>query len=186
MDTTTTVIVVGVAIVAVLVVAALWMWMSNRRQDKRLQETFGTEYDAAYARTGDPKAAKQELKERQERVSNYELKPLTSEQRMSFMSEWRGMQASFVDHPGTAVNRADLLLTEVMRARGYESSAIDQDQRIADVSVGHGDEATAFREAARIAALNRQNRATTEDLRRAIKDYGVVFESLLNERQPVG
>ena len=51
-------------------------------------------------------------------------------------------------------------------------------------SVGHGEEAAAFREAAEISRLNRDGRATTEDLRRAIKDYEVVFDSLLNERQP--
>ena len=71
-----------------------------------------------------------------------------------------------------------------MRARGYETGQLNQDERIADVSVGHGEEAGAYRDAARIAALNREGKATTEDLRRAIKAYGVVFEALLYERQP--
>ena len=57
----------------------------------------------------------------------------------------------------------------------------DPNARLEDVSVGHGDEAVAFREANRVAALNREGKATTEDLRRAIKDYGTVFESLLDE-----
>ncbi len=182
MDNTTLIIIGAVVLALVVVALAVWAW-DRRRQDKRLQETFGTEYDTTYARAVDSKAARQELKSRQDRVKNYELHPITSDQRMAFLAEWQGMQASFVDHPGTAVNRADLLLSEVMRARGYESSDADQEDRIADVSVGHGDEAAAYREAAHIAALNRQGKATTEDLRRAIKDYGVVFDSLLNERQ---
>ncbi|MEO8539301.1 MAG: hypothetical protein ABI577_06130 [bacterium] len=181
----TMMIIIGAAVVVAVIVAIASIAMSRKRTDKHLQETFGTEYDETYARAVDRKSAKQELKAREERVSGYELKPISSEQRMTFLSEWQSMQASFVDHPGTAVNRADLLLAEVMRARGYESSMLDQNERIADVSVGHGDEAASYREAVRVATLNREGKATTEDLRRAIKDYAVVFESLLNERQPV-
>lgn len=180
----TTLIIIGVAVIVVAVALALIYWsFDRRRQDKHLRETFGSEYDAAYATSDDRKAARKELKAREERVKEYELQPISGDQRMAFLSEWQTMQASFVDHPGTAVNRADQLLSEVMRARGYESGMGDAGERIADVSVGHGDEAAAFREAAEIAKLNRQGRATTEDLRRAIKDYGVVFDSLLNERQ---
>ena len=181
----TMLIIIGLAAVILVVAAIAYLAWNRRGQEKHLQSTFGAEYDTTYARAVDRKAAREELKAREERVSNYELKPISSEQRMTFLSEWQSMQASFVDHPGTAVNRADLLLSEVMRARGYESSVGDLDERIADVSVGHGEEAAAYREAAHIAALNRQGKATTEDLRRAIKDYAVVFESLLNERQPV-
>lgn len=180
----TTLIIIGAAVVALAIVLALVFWIvDRRRQDKHLRETFGSEYDATYASADDRKAALKELKTREDRVKQYELQPISGEQRMTFLSEWQTMRASFVDHPGTAVNRADQLLAEVMRARGYESSMGDPGDRIADVSVGHGDEAAAFREAAEIATLNRQGRATTEDLRRAIKDYGVVFDSLLNERQ---
>ena len=180
----TTLIIIGVVVVAVAIVLALIYWaVDRRRQEKHLRETFGSEYDTAYTSADDRKAARKELKAREERVKQYELQPISGEQRMTFLSEWQSMQASFVDHPGTAVSRADQLLAEVMRARGYESSMGDPGDRIADVSVGHGDEAAAFREAAEIAQLNRQGRATTEDLRRAIKDYGVVFDSLLNERQ---
>lgn len=179
----TTLIIIGVAVIAVAFVAIVLWAVARSRQEKHLKETFGTEYDATYADAVDRKAAKQELKAREERVKHYDLQPISGEQRLAFLSEWQNMQASFVEHPGTAVNRADQLLAEVMRARGYESSMGDPGERIADVSVGHGDEAGAFREAAEIAKLNRQGRATTEDLRRAIQDYGVVFDSLLNERQ---
>lgn len=180
----TMLIIVGAGILAVVVIAIAAFTISRRRQEDHLQQTFGAEYDATYARAVDRKAAREELKSREERVGKYELKEIPGEQRMAFIADWQSMQASFVDHPGTAVNRADLLLAEVMRARGYETGQLNQDERIADVSVGHGEEAGAYRDAARIAALNREGKATTEDLRRAIKAYGVVFEALLYERQP--
>lgn len=180
----TTLIIIGAAVIVVAVALALVFWVvDRRRQDRHLRETFGSEYDAAYASADDRNSARKQLQAREDRVKQYELQPISGEQRMTFLSEWQTMQASFVEHPGTAVNRADQLLAEVMRARGYESSMGDPGERIADVSVGHGDEAAAFREAAEIAKLNRQGRATTEDLRRAIQDYGVVFDSLLNERR---
>jgi hypothetical protein len=160
--------------------------MSSRRREKHLQETFGTEYDQTYASAVDRKEARQNLRDREKRVSSYDLRELEPEQRRTFMTEWQSMQATFVDDPIKAVSRADNLLSEVMQARGYETDLNDPDARIEDVSVGHGDEARAFRDANRVAALNRVGRATTEDLRRAIKDYGTVFDALLNERQVVG
>ena len=172
--------IIAVVVVAVVLIAVI-MWM-KRREQNNLKETFGTEYDQTYAGAVDSKTAKAELKARQERVASYQLKELEPEQRRAFLAEWQSMQAMFVDDPNKAISRADVLLSDVMRARGYESDLSDEDARIGDVSVGHGEEAASFREAARVAKLNRDGRATTEDLRRAIKDYGVVFDSLLNEK----
>ncbi len=182
----TTLILIGLGVLVVVIAAVAFFAVSRKRQEKHLQSTFGNEYDTTYATAVDRKAAKQDLKAREERVASYELKPIPAEQRMSFLSQWQGMQASFVDDPGGAIKHADGLLSDVMTARGYPARNANEEDRIGDVSVGHGDEATAYREAARVAALNRDGRATTEELRRAIKDYGVVFESLLNEKQPVG
>ena len=185
MDTTTFIISgVAIVVVALAVVTGLMVW-SRKRDESRLQETFGTEYDETYASAVDRKAAREDLKARRERVESYDLRPLSTEQRHRFAAEWQSMQATFVDDPVKAVSRADGLLSQVMQARGYETDLRDESARIEDVSVGHGDEAAAFREASRVAALNRDGRATTEDLRRAIKDYAVVFDSLLTERQPV-
>lgn len=184
MDSTAwTIVIVVAAIVVIALAVILWMSMRRKNEQKRLQSTFGREYDETYARTGDEKAARQELKARAERVEKYELRPLENDQRRRFIMEWETMQSSFVDDPANAVSKADVLLADVMRARGYQTDRGDQAARIEDVSVGHGEEAAAFREAAEISRLNRDGRATTEDLRRAIKDYAVVFDSLLNEKQ---
>jgi hypothetical protein len=177
--------IIGAAIVVVALLVVLGMSWRNKRENEHMRATFGSEYDDTYARAMDRKAARENLKQREQRVGSYELRPLEPEQRRAFMAEWQAMQASFVDDPNSAVSRADVLLADVMRARGYQSDLADQQQRIEDVSVGHGDEAAAFREASRIGALNRQGKATTEDLRKAIRSYAIVFESLLNERQTV-
>ena len=183
MDSTTLYIIGGAVLVLGAILLVVGMTYKSKRDQTHLKDTFGSEYDDTYARAVDRKAAKQNLKEREERVSSYELRPLEPEQRRSFVAEWQSMQATFVDDPNRAVSRADVLLADVMRARGYGSDVADQQQRIEDVSVGHGDEAQSFREATRIAALNRAGRATTEDLRRAIQHYATVFDSLLNERE---
>lgn len=185
MDTMLLVIIGAAAVVIAALAVILAVNANKKRERKHLQETFGSEYDQTYATAVDRKAAVNDLKAREERVSRYELKPLEPEQRRAFFTEWQSMQATFVDDPTRAISRADVLLAEVMRARGYETDLANQAERIEDVSVGHGDEAAAFRNAARVSALNRDGKATTEDLRRAIKDYGMVFDSLLNEKQPV-
>jgi hypothetical protein len=183
MDTTTWIVIGAAVLVVGVLLVVLGMSYRSKREQSHLRETFGTEYDDTYARAMDRKAARGNLKEREERVSSYDLRALTPEERRGFLVEWQAMQATFVDDPNRAVGKADVLLAEVMRARGYGSDLADQQQRIEDVSVGHGDEAQAFREATRIAALNRAGRATTEDLRRAIQHYATVFDSLLNEAE---
>ena len=185
MDTTTLVIIGVIAAVAVVLLVVVGLTYRRKREQDHLKSTFGREYDDTYARAMDRSSAKQNLKEREERVSSYDLRELDPAQRRAFIAEWQSMQATFVDDPVRAVSRADTLLGDVMRARGYGSDLADQQQRIEDVSVGHGDEANAFREATRIGALNRAGRASTEDLRKAIQYYATVFDSLLNERQPV-
>ena len=52
MDSTawTIVIIAAVVVVALIVIAALWMNQRNQNERRRLQSTFGSEYDEAYAR----------------------------------------------------------------------------------------------------------------------------------------
>jgi len=180
MDTTVVILIVGVAAVAMLFAAGFVMWR-NKREETHLVDTFGDEYKREIA-NADKDAARAELRTREERVKNYDLRELTADERRAFAGRWDRTQAEFVDSPSGAVTSADDLLTEVMQARGYQTDGGSVEARIADVSVGHADEAAAFREAVQIAALNRSGNATTEDLRRAMKDYRVVFTSLLDER----
>ena len=177
MDTTTIIAIVLIASgVAILLTLALLYF--KRRKSSELESRYGTEYERAVKMRG-RRRAEAELSEREQRVSRYEIRGLEPRERAQFADRWTAVQAEFVDAPRTAVQHADVLLQEVMLARGYPIA--DFDQRAADLSVEYGDLVRNYRSAQ---ALNqRAATANTEDLRRAMLLYRTMFENLLKVEQ---
>jgi len=105
------------------------------------------------------------------------MRNLTAEERERFVTEWRLVQARFVDDPKGAVTDADDLVARLMQSRGYPMS--DFEQRAADISVDHPRVVDNYRAAHQIALRQRQGQATTEDLRNAIIYYRSLFDELL-------
>jgi hypothetical protein len=173
MDTTTIIAIVVIAAV-VVVLAALAMMFLKRRKASDLESRYGTEYQRAVKMRGRRKA-EAELSERESRVSGYDIRGLEPAERTRFTERWNGVQAEFVDAPRTAVQHADVLLQEVMVARGYPTA--DFEQRAADLSVEYGDLVRNYRNAQGIS--QRASTASTEDLRRAMLLYRTMFEKLL-------
>src|SRR5688500_3725467 len=122
-----------VAILVVIVLLALLAFFAGRqRRSRRLQDTFGPEYERTVSQTGDRRAAEAELRERTERRAELNIIPLEPEARSRYIEAWRNTQAQFVDEPVEATREADRLLTSVMRDRGYPVD--DFEQRAADLS----------------------------------------------------
>src|SRR5215216_4008928 len=170
-----------IAIVVVLVLLALLAFFAGRqRRSRRLQDTFGPEYDRTVTQTGDRRAAEAELRERTERRERFDIVPLEPEARARYIEAWRNTQAQFVDEPVVATREADRLITSVMRDRGYPVD--DFEQRAADISVDHPQVVDDYRAAHAIAARNDRSEATTEDLRQALVHYRSLFEELLEDR----
>jgi hypothetical protein len=174
-----TVLIIIIAVVALLVVAGgvVAFAMQQNKKRRELREGFGPEYHETLSRTGDRSAAEKELKERQKRVSSFDLKPLSRDDATRFSSQWQETQARFVDDPKAAIGDADRLVQEVMQARGYPTS--DFDQRAADVSVDHPQMVQNYRQAHTIAEANERGDASTEDLRQAVVHYRSLFDDLL-------
>jgi hypothetical protein len=174
-----TIFVIIIAIVALLVIAGGVAFFAMRQDKKRreLREGFGPEYHETLSRTGDRSQAEKELKERQKRVSGFDLKPLMAADAARFSEQWRQTQERFVDDPKAAISDADRLVQEVMQARGYPMS--DFDQRAADVSVDHPEVVQNYRRAHQIAQSNEREEASTEDLRQAVVHYRSLFVDLL-------
>jgi hypothetical protein len=173
-----------VVILVVLVLLALLAFFAGRqRRSRKLQDTFGPEYDRTVAQARDRRTAEAELRERTERRQKFEIVPLEPEARARYIEAWRNTQAQFVDEPVEATREADRLITSVMRDRGYP---IDEfDQRAADLSVDHPQVVDDYRAAHAIALANDRSEATTEDLRQALVHYRSLFEELLEDR-PAG
>jgi len=170
-------------LVALVVVGGVaWYFVGQRRRTEALHARYGPEYSRTIRETdGDLRKAEEELIKRKERVDHLEIRPLLAEQREQFLTRWRSVQAMFVDDPGGAVGRANDLVEEAMKTRGYPVA--DFEQRAADISVHHAVVVDNYRAACEIASRQRQNAATTEDLRNAMVHYRALFEDLLEDRE---
>jgi hypothetical protein len=170
--------IIAVLALVVLVLVGVWVWIASRRRSERLQRRFGPEYDRTVETSGSRRSAESELVAREERRGKLDIRPLEPEKRDDFVRQWRDTQARFVDEPGPAVEEADRLVAEVMRARGYPVE--DFEQREADISVDHASVVDNYRAAHGISLANRHGEANTEDLRQAMVHYRSLFEELLD------
>ncbi|MGE5099937.1 MAG: hypothetical protein ACM3SX_08120 [Deltaproteobacteria bacterium] len=173
--------IVGIIVALIVIGVGAWYVGVQRRRTHDLQAQYGPEYSRTVSQIGDQRRAEHELVKRQERVDALEIRPLSAEQRGQFTQQWRSVQAMFVDDPRGAVTRADGLVEEVMKTRGYPVS--DFDQRAADLSVHHGRVVQNYRAAREIAIRHRRGMATTEDLRQAMVYYRELFQDLLEDRE---
>jgi hypothetical protein len=172
-------VIVGIALIALVGAWAL----SRELRSRRLKQRFGPEYDRTIARaSGDRGRAESALGERVSRHDELELRPLSSAARETYRQEWEQVQAQFVDQPGTAVERAQSLLDEVMTQRGYPAGE-DFEERVDLVSVDHPDVVEQYRLAHR---LHRESGDTgdpalsTEERRQALVHYRALFADLLD------
>ena len=166
-----------VLIIVVLVVIAAIVYGVQAGRRKRLQSTFGPEYDRAVADTGSRTEAEKELRERERRHSELELKPLSPQSQAKYAADWEEVQIQFVDNPSEAVGTADELVTRLIAERGYPTR--DYEDRLADLSVEHASTLQHYRDAHEISERSRAGEASTEDLRQALVHYRALFADLL-------
>ena len=110
------------------------------------------------------------------------LEPLfRSDRSEELHARWQELQARFVDDPSRSVAKADSLIQNVMRDRGYPVD--DFDTRAADLSVDHPDVVENYRAGHGIAVAHERGKATTEELRKAVQHYRALFDELVEARQ---
>lgn len=168
--------VVVIVIAAIVVLLGVVWFAIRKRRTEALRRRFGPEYERIALEHG-ARRADTILAERERRVEKFPLRRLSADERERFISEWRAVQAHFVDDPAGAVTDADLLVGRLMEARGYQLG--DFEQRAADISVDHPRVVENYRAAHEIALRHRSGEATTEDLRTAMIYYRTLFDDLL-------
>jgi hypothetical protein len=112
-------------------------------------------------------------------VEKLQIRKLSNEEQTRFAESWRKEQAHFVDGPRSAVENADRLVGEAMKARGYPVGEFEA--RAADLSVDHPRVIENYRIAHEIALRDSRGEASTEDLRKAMVCYRALVEDLLEE-----
>jgi hypothetical protein len=171
-------------VVAVIVVAALVIGVLAVMRRRRLQHRFGPEYGRVVGERDSKLKAESELAERERRVRDLDIQPLTDPARASYSAQWAALQERFVDAPADAVTGCQLLVAAVMTDRGYPTE--HQDQVLADLSVEHSGTLDHYRAAEQISASAASGTASTEDLRLAMIHYRALFSDLLGDPADTG
>jgi hypothetical protein len=172
-STITIVAIVAAVIVAGALVAGLLAVMRRRR----LQQRFGSEYGRLAGERDSKRKAEAELTQRERRVRDLDIRPLTDAARAGYADQWAGIQERFVDAPADAVAGSQLLVAAVMTERGYPVQ--EPDQVLADLSVGHASVLDSYRAAEEVSRSAASGTASTEDLRQAMIHYRALFADLL-------
>jgi len=168
---------VAIAAGAAVIVLALIGWaIASKRRSDHLKGRFGDEYQRVVTTDG-RRTGEAELREREKKVQNLTIRPLSTAEAQRFAQLWTETQARFVDQPGGALADADRLVGDVMVARGYPVE--DFEARAADVSVDHPNLVDHYRTAHGVAERHTIGQATTEEMRQAMIHYRALFSELL-------
>lgn len=173
----TSTIVAIVVVIVVLAAAALIVLPLLRRQ--RLRGKFGPEYDRTIEQHDSRAEAERELRDRERRHAELELRPLPAGARAAYAERWSSVQARFVDEPQGALDDADRLVAELMAERGYPVT--DHEDRAAMLSVDHPQAIDSYRSAYDTRQRAGSADATTEQLREAMVQYRTLFTELLGD-----
>jgi hypothetical protein len=181
MDTNTTTLIL-VAVGFLVIGGLLAMAVTRFQRSRRLRERFGPEYERVINEAGDKRKEESELEARLAHVEALDIRPLTAEEINRFSLDWQSTQAEFVDEPLDAVRKADQLIREVMKNRGYPVE--DFEQRAADISVDYPDLVTDYRGLHMIAIKEADDEVSTEEMRQAMVHGRALFEELVRKETP--
>lgn len=109
-------------------------------------------------------------------IPDYQLRPLRGDVANQLQGRWETLQQDFVDAPADTLRRADALLAEVMRERGYP--AVDADGRARLLRDHEPAHATRYDQLRRALAEEGQD-WDTEQRRQALLQARTLFDALL-------
>ena len=179
MNITNTTQLVLVAVIFLVIGVVIAMAVTRAQRTKRLRERFGPEYERAVNEMGDKRQAEDELDARLAHVNTLKIRALTAEEVNRYALEWQKTQTEFVDEPLTALQKADRLIREVMKTRGYPVE--DFEQRAADISVDYPELVTDYRGLHLIAIKEKDEEVSTEEMRQAMVHGRALFENLISQ-----
>lgn len=110
-------------------------------------------------------------------IPDYELHPVRNEVANQLHGRWETLQQDFVDAPADTLRRADALLAEAMRERGYP--AVDADgraQMLRDHEPAHASRYDQLRR-----AVEQDGNSSTEERRQALLQARTLFDALLRD-----
>jgi hypothetical protein len=173
-------VLVAIVVVVVVLLTVTGVLLARKRRSRQLKEGFGPEYERTIEVRGDRGAGERELRERQQRHKQFEIRTLEPTVREAYRARWLSTQRRFVDEPVAAVAEADMLVAQVMHDRGYPV-ADEFEQRAADISVDHPAVTENYRAAQAISEKAKSGQASTEELRQSLVHFRALFADLLHD-----
>lgn len=169
----TQIVVLILVVLAVLVAAVVGMMLYRRAA---LRRRFGPEYDRVAEEMG-PSAAERELRDRERRHADLDIRPIDPVSRERYRAAWTDLQTRFVDQPDQTVGAADALVTHLVAECGYPTA--DHQEQMAQLSVDHAETLEHYRIAHDICRRHQRGQATTDQLREALVHYRELVADLL-------
>ncbi len=167
-------------VVALFIVSAVGLTaMRRRKRSEQLKSLFGPEYDRALRLYGDRSRAEAALENRRRRLAEMRVHELAPADRDRFRSEWVAIQTASSTDPAAALQRADGLLSEILRAEGC--TTVDPDERQIDLSLIHPNVAEEYRAASEVITGRQIGRATAEECRRGVQRFSSILDVILGE-----
>lgn len=170
---------IAICLIVIAVIVGGAITFRRNRHSAKLRDRYGEEYTRTVQQAGGAHKGEAMLHEREQRVAGFDVHPLAPGQRNAFIDKWLEAQAQFVLDPTGAVAKADVLLSEVMVARGYPVATFEQ--RTEDLSVDHAEAVAHYRTAHAIAESHARGEKRTEELRQAMIHFRALFDDLVNE-----
>jgi hypothetical protein len=162
-------------LILVVIVLGVAGWFLLRHQ--RLRRRFGSEYEKVVAEHSGFLAAERELRERERRHGQLQLRALDPAAQQRYAQAWQDIQTQFVSDPAGAVVAGDELVNRLAADRGYPTEGFDD--QASYLSVEHGRTLGHYRDAHEIYERGQRGEADTEELRRALVHYRALFAELL-------
>ncbi len=172
----TNTVIFAVLLIASIMAVAAWL-IVQRQRSLRLKRRFGPEYDLTVSEFPNQAKADAELLDREQRVARLSIVPLTAADACRFSQAWNTLQSRFIDSPKGVVTEVDHLARELMAKRGYPMG--DFEHMAADISVDLLGAVATYRAAQTIATRDARGEADTEELRKAVIYYRMLFDELL-------
>src|SRR5215469_16379519 len=107
---------VTIIVVAIIVAVVAIGFALKQRRSAHLQKQFGSEYDRAVRETASRYREEARLERLENRLKHLPIRRLRPEERTRYQESWRAIQVRFVDDPNLALQQADEIVREVMRA----------------------------------------------------------------------
>ena len=167
------------ALAAAVVLLAVGIVARARARRSRLEDRFGPEYRRAVSSSGRRDAEKR-LSQVEKEHGELSIRTLPASARDRYLEEWRQAETRFVTDPRESAATAERIIRRVLEERGYPVNGAPEDQ-VAHLAADHPDVAERFRHG-RAMMENVNGARATEDLRKALIDFRIVLDELLEER----